>query len=182
MKKQPNKQYIEISSRLKRLNYFSGQLLTQVDLQTEQSYFIERNRLHNIHLFGYGVVSGLAVSVSKNSPNSVIVSPGFAIDARGNEINLPAAVQILVPEKGREAYLILSWAERETDFVPTPEGNVASRVEEYAILKFTVEDPSTKPKTRKIIESQDGIILARLKKIRNLWKVDKKCRVRRVRP
>jgi hypothetical protein len=180
MKKQQNKQYVEIPSHLKRLNYFSGQLLTQADLQTEQSYFIERNRLHNIYLLGYGVVSGLDVSVSKDSPDSVMVSPGFAIDSRGNEIILPAAVQAPLPEKVCGAYLILYWAERETDFVPMPKGKVASRVEEYAILKIKIEDPATKLKPRKKIESHDGIVLARLKKTRDVWKLDKRFRVRRV--
>lgn len=174
MKKQSNNQNVEIPSRLKRLNYFSGQFLTQADLQTEQSYFIEKNRLRNIYLVGHGVVSGLDVSVSKDSPNSVMINPGFAIDARGNEIYLPAAAQVPFPEKGLEAWLILSWAERETDFVPLPEDSTASRVEEYAILKFEIED-----KPGKIIGNRDGIVLARLKKLRNTWKLDTKFRVHR---
>jgi hypothetical protein len=75
---------------------------------------------------------------------------------------------------------MLYWAERETDFVPVSEGDMPSRVEEYAFLKFKIEYSATKPKPRKIFESHDGVILARLKKIRNAWKVDKKFRVRQV--
>lgn len=174
MKKQSNNQNVEIPSRLKRVNYFSGQFLTQADLQIEQSYFIEKNRLRNIYLVGHGVVSGLDASISKDSPNSVMISPGSAIDARGNEIYLPAAAQVPFPEQGREACLILSWAERETDFVPLTEGSAASRVQEYAILKFEIED-----KPGKIIKSRDGVVLARLKKLRNIWKLDRKFRVHR---
>lgn len=186
MKKQLNKQIVEIPSHLKRVNYFNGQLLTQADLEIEQTYFIERQRLHNRYIHGCGVVSGLAVSVSKDSPCSLKISPGVALDAWGHEIILTADVRISCPEKGDVAHLFLFWAERETDFVPAPTSNgegdekVASRVEEYAILKYEIEDSSAKRKTEeKGEESHNGIVLARLKKVRGIWKVDKKFHVHR---
>ncbi|MBI5351311.1 MAG: hypothetical protein HZB50_01605 [Chloroflexi bacterium] len=182
MKKLQTKKSIEIPSPYKRLNYFSGQFLTQADLQTEQSYFIGKRRLHNIHIFGYGVVSGLNVSVSKDQSEGLTISSGYAIDVRGNELFLPDTVQMNFPKNTREAYLALYWAERESDFVPAQEGSIASRVEEFAILKYVVEDPSRKLKTKEKINKHDGILLARLLKVREVWKLDKKIRVRRVKP
>jgi hypothetical protein len=46
---------------LRRLNYFFGQMLGVQDFQTEQSFFREKQKLHNRCLHGYGVVCGLLV-------------------------------------------------------------------------------------------------------------------------
>ena len=186
MKKQHNKQQVEIPSGLKRVNYFLGQLLTQADFQAEQSYFRKKLRLHNLYQVGYGVVSGLEVSVSKGSSGTIMVSPGVAVDPFGNEIILTADVEVPFPAKGDVAQLVLYWAERETDFIPSlndnREGDVtkASRVEEVAILKYEIEKPSAKLKTQRKRKSHEGITLARLTKRRGAWKVDKKFHVRRV--
>ncbi len=74
------------SGKLQRVSYFFGQVLGEDDFKTEQNYFIEKHRLHNRHLHGWGVVNGLEVSVDKG--NVVHVSPGIAIDCAGNEILL----------------------------------------------------------------------------------------------
>jgi hypothetical protein len=62
--------------------------------------------------------------------------------------------------------------------VPTPvnsdgDPTVPSKTEEYAVLKY---QPDHKDAAR------DGIVLARLKKVRGKWKVDKKFRRRRAKP
>jgi hypothetical protein len=44
-----------------RVKYFYGQLLGVREFQSEQRYFLEKHRLHNRYLHGYGVVCGLAV-------------------------------------------------------------------------------------------------------------------------
>src|SRR5439155_8263842 len=44
------------------LSYVHGQLLTAIDLQTEQAYFREKLKLHNRCLHGYGIVCGLDIS------------------------------------------------------------------------------------------------------------------------
>jgi hypothetical protein len=170
-----NKILIEIPLG-KRNNYFSGKLLSEEDFNDEQNYMLNKMRLHNRMLHGWGTVSGLEVSASEDSFNGVIVSPGVAIDPFGNEIIVSSAVQCAFPEEYELAYLVLYWAERETDSVParSAEGEsdqtVPSRVEEYAILKYETEDGGN---------SQNGIVLARLKKERGKWKVDKKYSVRR---
>ncbi|HEV7408807.1 MAG TPA: hypothetical protein VGO01_10005 [Bradyrhizobium sp.] len=45
----------------RRLNYTYGQLLGVADFRAEQSYFREKQRLHNRCFHGYGVVCGLLV-------------------------------------------------------------------------------------------------------------------------
>jgi len=47
--------------RFERVKYFFGQLLGVREFQSEQSYFLEKHRLHNRYLHGYGVVCGLEV-------------------------------------------------------------------------------------------------------------------------
>ena len=44
-----------------RLNYYYGQALGVADFQTEQTYFLEKLRLHNRCFHGYGIVCGLEV-------------------------------------------------------------------------------------------------------------------------
>lgn len=48
--------------RFERIKYFYGQLLGVREFQAEQSYFLEKHRLHNRYLHGYGVVCGLVVT------------------------------------------------------------------------------------------------------------------------
>jgi hypothetical protein len=166
----------EISLR-KRQNYAYGLVLGVEDFKQEQSYFIDRIKLLNRMLVGYGTVAGLKVSSSEDVAQSILVTAGMAIDPQGNEIMLPSAVECSCPDTGTEAYLVLYWAERETDPVPMPGSGsedsqtVPSRVEEYAIFKYEADQHSAK---------HTGVVLARLKKVRGKWKIDKKFRVRRV--
>jgi hypothetical protein len=75
---------------LDRTRFFSGQLLTEADLNNEQSYVLAKNRLHNRYLFGSGVVCGLQVTCSE-CEGWVNINPGYAIDPCGNDIIVCAA-------------------------------------------------------------------------------------------
>src|SRR5579871_2865812 len=70
---------------LDRTRFFSGQLLTDADLNNEQCYLLAKNRLHNRYLHGYGVVCGLQVTCSE-CPGWVNIGPGYEIDPCGNDI------------------------------------------------------------------------------------------------
>jgi len=70
---------------LDRTRYFSGQLLTEADLNNEQSYWLAKSRLHNRFLHGWGVVCGMQV-VCSECDGWVTVKPGYAIDPCGNDI------------------------------------------------------------------------------------------------
>ncbi|HXH90987.1 MAG TPA: type II secretion system protein GspG [Thermoanaerobaculia bacterium] len=70
---------------LERPRYFAGQLLTEAELNSEQSYVIAKNRLHNRYLHGWGVVCGLEV-VCHNCDGFVTVRAGYALDPCGNDV------------------------------------------------------------------------------------------------
>ena len=79
-----------------RLSYFHGQMLAACDFQREQAYFVEKLRLRNRCLHGYGVACGLQVSSIPAADScdtdpdphqpQVTLHPGVAVDCLGNEI------------------------------------------------------------------------------------------------
>lgn len=70
---------------LDRTRFFSGQLLTEADLNNEQSYWLAKSRLHNRFLHGWGVVCGMQV-VCSDCEGWVTIKSGYAIDPCGNDI------------------------------------------------------------------------------------------------
>ncbi len=77
-----------------RAPFFHGKVLTPEDLEHTQQYFRERFKRHNRSLHGFGIVSGLNVSVKSGQ---VVVEQGLALDCEGNEINIERAQSIIVP-------------------------------------------------------------------------------------
>ena len=69
-----------------RPRFFPGQLLTDEDLNRLDHYIVEKNRLHNRYLHGYGIVCGLDVTCHPCDPKSVIVKPGYALSPCGDDI------------------------------------------------------------------------------------------------
>jgi hypothetical protein len=67
----------------RRNRYFRGKLLTASDYTTEQRYHIERRRLINRAIHGWGLISGFAV---ESSEGRLRVSPGLAFDREGREL------------------------------------------------------------------------------------------------
>jgi len=70
---------------LDRTRFFAGQLLSEADLNNEQSYWLAKSRLHNRYLNGWGVVCGMQV-VCGECDGWVTVQSGYAIDPCGNDI------------------------------------------------------------------------------------------------
>lgn len=68
-----------------RNRYFYGKLLDVFHFEMEQNYFNEKRWLLNRLITGYGVVCGLNVTLAPDG-QSVVVSPGIAIDKCGREI------------------------------------------------------------------------------------------------
>lgn len=81
-----------------RPRYFSGQLLTDRDLDAAQRYVIDKNRLHNRYLVGTGVACGLAVRCDRCDAGTVVVQPGYGIDCCGNDIVLCSPATFNVAE------------------------------------------------------------------------------------
>lgn len=77
-----------------RNRYFRGKLLTVADYQAEQRYMIQRRRLINRTLLGYGIVSGF--EVGRKEEQALAIAPGVGIDANGRE--LVACEQVVLRE------------------------------------------------------------------------------------
>ncbi len=71
---------------IKRTNYFHGMLMTERDFSEEQNYHIEKRKLLNRMLHGWGVVCGLKVKATDPASANLKVEPGMALDCHGNEI------------------------------------------------------------------------------------------------
>ena len=69
-----------------RPRFFPGQLLTDEDLNRLENYVVEKNRLHNRYLVGWGVACGLEVSCDGCDSDSVVVSTGYALSPCGDDI------------------------------------------------------------------------------------------------
>jgi hypothetical protein len=128
-----------ISSR-RRVLFASGRLLTTDDFQTEQEYFLARHRLHNRYLHGWGIASGLRVSVDGSSLH---LEPGCGIDCVGDELIVPEPITVPLPPQGETVYVCLAYSESEVDNVPAPGDSdemIPSRVEEKVTLTFDSAD------------------------------------------
>lgn len=169
---------------LKRVRYFTGQLLTTGDFIAEQNYFLEKHRRHNRCLHGYGVVCGLETSTHGVTLH---VDPGMALDCR-EEITVCGPVEFRLPEAGDVVYVVLRYVEKETDPVPTP-GEPASeeenamqdtRTEEVFEIAFESADPCAghrrKGSHRTCCGDRHGIPIAKLKRSRGQWKIERQFR------
>jgi hypothetical protein len=158
---------------LTRPHYFSGQMLDAATLTAEQEYHREKRRLHNREVFGFGIVTGLGVSVESPSgatAERVLVERGYAIDRLGEEICLPRGVALAAPVSGDAAFVTLRYWERPCSPTTTIDGGTAtSRIEEACVLglKSSVADPA--------------IALARLIRSENRWRLDPTFEIPRIR-
>ena len=160
---------------LKRVVWFDGKLLSAADLADEQSYFQTRLRRRNRFLHGAGVVSGLKVAIAPAAGagnQSVVVEPGFAIDPRGEEIEVCQTTALALPPRGRSLFVQLKFVECPTDPVPSigslgstsGDERIYSRIEETFTVVLTV--------TARL----DAVSIARLARRRGRWRMDRRFR------
>lgn len=172
---------------IKRPNYFEGRLLSADDLTTEQNYHREKLRRHNLHCHGFGVLQGLKVStVHENSHWTVVVEPGVAIDAKGNEMQLCASVQFRLPKSQTAIQVGIRYAERLCDPVPivpnaTSLSSQPSRAEEgcEVLLNPASMPPGARVKSGGLDTSPDILPLAHLVRTSRVWRVSRKFKVPR---
>lgn len=101
-----------------RTHYFSGRLLSADDFLAEQNYLRDTQRFRNLHVHGYGVISGLSVSV--RTPGSHIsLSPGMAIDAIGREICVLTPVEFTLPNTNSRWQVSVHYVEAEARPMPS---------------------------------------------------------------
>jgi hypothetical protein len=108
----------------KRLNFWKGLVATEADWMEEQEYRLEKHRFHNRYLHAPGVVRGVegGLMVTSRGDMSVEIQPGFAIDGKGNELQLSNIVIKTLSTAGfkqpRETvYVVLRYVEQPTDFI-----------------------------------------------------------------
>jgi hypothetical protein len=167
------------SPPLKRLRYFAGQLLSADELQLEQQYFIEKHKLHNRALHGFGIVSGLKVTTNAGK---IIVAPGLAIDCEGNEL--------IVSEETlaaggladlRIAYLGVRYVEKCVDPVPAAAGGEeGSHIQESFELVIAPENSNRGHRHsggRWLPCGQThALTIAKLRAVAHGWRVDRRYR------
>jgi hypothetical protein len=78
-----------------RNRYFRGKKLTVADFELEQDYLIERRRLINRTMLGWGVAEGFAIIPGEAG---ITVGPGMAFDARGRELVACEPVDLTAPD------------------------------------------------------------------------------------
>ena len=141
-----------------RNNYFYGKLMTVRDFELEQSYFIEKRKLLNRYLHGWGVVCGLEI-VPHECPGMVVLRPGIALDCYGNEIVVTRDVEINlaskdeeIPEEGKTVYICIKYLECDVEPVPVlisecscdntaSKSSIKRETFEYEILQTKPEKP-----------------------------------------
>lgn len=135
---------------LARPDYQPGNYLFADDLQTGQSYLLQRLRRHNRMLHGSGVICGMTV-VAANDPShpwGVHVCPGYAISPSGDEIVLPSRELLDISESlwmnftsaGLPGFAYVGIAYDEEFVKPVPEPAVACQCDETAYLPTRVQD------------------------------------------
>lgn len=81
---------------LERIQFFNGERLFASDLQALESFNREMRWLHNLSLHQAGVGSGFSVTGNVGD-RQVIITPGYAIDAEGEEIILTQQLTLPIP-------------------------------------------------------------------------------------
>jgi hypothetical protein len=168
------------SQTLKRPRFFEGQLLTAADLQLEQQYVIEKHKLHNRALHGFGIVSGLKVTVAGRQ---IIVAPGLAIDCEGNDLVVDSEQTLAVSGLGdlRIAYLGLRYVEKCVDPVPAATGDEErSRIQESFELAFAAENSNRGHRHSRgrwlPCGQPHAFTIAKLRAITHGWRVERRYR------
>jgi hypothetical protein len=129
--------------RLKRSNFFAGKMLSAEHLLQEQEYHVDKHRRQNRFLHGWGVVSGLEISIEGSA---IEVSPGFAIDCAGNDLVVESCEKVALPEGSGRHYVVIRYEEIPVEPVAAPSGEDCatefSRILESARIELASTDPA----------------------------------------
>jgi hypothetical protein len=139
------------SESLKRLRFFTGQLLTAESFELEQKYFREKLKRHNRALHGFGIVSGLKVTVEAGQ---ITVEPGLALDCQGNELVIGTAVVVSpVTCDWPSAYVQVGYAEEYSD--PIPASGLADSLQTEAV-QLNMKEASTITESGELFVAEDN--------------------------
>jgi hypothetical protein len=160
---------------LKRIRFFSGQLLTTDDFSVEQKYNREKQRRHNQYGHGFGVILGLEVDVRNHEGQ---VNPGIAYSCTGDEIIVSDPVKLILSNAESVLYVVAHYSEKETDPVPVPgdeETIQYSRIEESFEITLEKDNPCVGHRQGKnrwfACGNPHGVTIAKLIYARGAWKI-----------
>jgi hypothetical protein len=124
-------------SALERAPFFRGKVLTPEDLELTQQYFREKLKRHNRSLHGFGIVSGLKVTVKSGQ---IVVEPGLALDCEGNELYIERAQAIIVPPDAdwHAAFVDVRFIEACADRTANAEAENPYKITSYLAESFEV--------------------------------------------
>ena len=141
-------------TEFKRLNYFTGLFMTADDFQAEQTYHLEKRKLHNQGLHTPGILPGVGqelqveeVQVNGVPGLTVRVLPGAALDGEGREIFLgQEQSHDITPGSSapKLVYITLKYNEEladHVDNVEAPQYSGDSRMVEKPILDVITSTP-----------------------------------------
>jgi hypothetical protein len=114
--------------------YFTGKLLTERDFVAEQRYFIDKARLHQRALHGWGIVCGLTLAPHPYCPQlRIVIEPGLAVDSCGRDIFIPERIEWQLPRVEPEAPAKNSCPpERQQPTGKHPHGNEKNQTNHHA--------------------------------------------------
>ena len=174
-----------VCSPPRRNRYFHGQLLSATDLQDEQTYFRNKQCVHNRLLHGSGIVAGLKVSIHRDR---IRVESGFALDCAGRELCVPKVVEFRLPTAGKVAYLGLSYLEQAIKATPAmavkdssgARLEEATRIEEGFGLLWESSNTFSGHRRRsgrwQACGKEHSIPIARLRRSLRRWRLDSRFR------
>lgn len=164
------------SQSFKRPHFFSGKLITPADFQLEQEYFRKKLKRHNRNLHGFGIVSGLKVTVTSGQ---IVVEAGLALDCEGNELAVDSGQSVVLPPVGdtRTAYLSVRYVEKPGDPVSVNERKEFSTVTEG--FEFSVSEDNCNRGHRHLrarwlaCGQLHALTIAKLRPSSQGWRVDR---------
>ncbi|MGI8835926.1 MAG: hypothetical protein ACR2H4_04735 [Pyrinomonadaceae bacterium] len=162
--------------RFERLRFFSERLLTAADFSLEQNYFRGKLKLHNRALHGFGIVSGLKVTVQSGK---VVVTAGLALDCEGNELVVARDESLAGPPASwQTAYVNLHYVEQESN--DGAFANQATIIQESSVLKCDQQNFNSKHRHLRgrwlSCGSCHPLTIARLRPRAGGWRVDRRYR------
>src|SRR5438477_4503158 len=139
-------------ANFKRTNVFEGCVTTDEDWNAGEAYHLEKRRLHNRVLHAPGVVAvaggGMRVQARGRGDLSFEVTPGYAIDGRGNELVLrDPGVKVVEADKlklPQTIYIAIRYFEEPTDFIAykeNPRFKGHRRIEEKVKIEVLAREP-----------------------------------------
>jgi hypothetical protein len=162
-----------------RVNFYTGQLLSVADFTAEQEYIRHKTHRRNRVLYGAGIVTGLQVTLERlGSSAQVVIAPGLAFNARGEEIEVSVPTSLPLPAQGKSLMVLLHYAEQPCR--PLPALAADPQADSQVQVRYS---RITETFNATLAPSADdtAVALARVNFSRGRWALDRKFKATKVR-